>query len=254
MFQEERHNLILKQLEAEGKVLVRDLAEQFSVTEDSIRKDLAALEAAGKLKRTYGGALSLEEKALMTKAHQRRLSDVDAKRRIASAVYNLLKPAQLIYLDCSSISIAVGDLILAANAELKILTNMIELAFMLARNPKVELYLLGGRINQSRDAFSDTLALDALSHFKPDISFIGASGVDFISNTVTTYSPSDGVYKGRLIDSSKEAYVMAEARKIGIVANYAFAEAKRLTGLITDTDLSAAQRKAAGDVKVVGSW
>ncbi|MBR4382923.1 MAG: DeoR/GlpR transcriptional regulator [Selenomonadaceae bacterium] len=69
MFLEERQAKILEMLNRDGKVLVKELAEIFGVTEDSIRKDLSSLELDGKLKRTYGGAVSLAEKLQMTEAH-----------------------------------------------------------------------------------------------------------------------------------------------------------------------------------------
>ena len=89
MFIEERQAKILELLERDGKVLVKELAEIFSVTEDSIRKDLSALELDGKLKRTYGGAVSIEQKLQMTEANKRRISDVEAKRKIAAAALRL---------------------------------------------------------------------------------------------------------------------------------------------------------------------
>ena len=57
MFTEERLDAITRALQEKGKVRVKELSEQFHVTEDCIRKDLKALENAGKLKRTYGGAI-----------------------------------------------------------------------------------------------------------------------------------------------------------------------------------------------------
>ena len=99
MFMEERQAKILEMLEQNGKVLVRELSEIFGVTEDSIRKDLSSLELDGKLKRTYGGAVSIEEKLQMTEAQRRRISDVEAKRKIATAVVKLITPQDLIYLD-----------------------------------------------------------------------------------------------------------------------------------------------------------
>ena len=62
MFMEERQAKILDILNSNGKVLVKELAEIFNVTEDSIRKDLAALEISGQLRRTYGGAVTIKEK------------------------------------------------------------------------------------------------------------------------------------------------------------------------------------------------
>ena len=52
MFTEERREAVIRKLNLEGKVRVRELSEEFQVTEDCIRKDLKALENAGRLKRT----------------------------------------------------------------------------------------------------------------------------------------------------------------------------------------------------------
>ena len=51
MFTEERREAVIRKLNLEGKVRVRELSEEFQVTEDCIRKDLKALENAGRLKR-----------------------------------------------------------------------------------------------------------------------------------------------------------------------------------------------------------
>ena len=165
MFLEERQAKILEMLERDGKVLVKELAEIFSVTEDSIRKDLSSLELDGKLKRTYGGAVSIEEKLQMTEAQRRRISDVEAKRKIAAAVIKLINPQDLIYLDISTISIAVAQILEKTETNYKILTNMIDVLVMLARNPKINLFFAGGQINQSRDGFSDVLNLESFRTF-----------------------------------------------------------------------------------------
>ena len=57
MFVEERHQEILRLLNENEKVKVKELSKRFEVTEDCIRKDLASMEAKNLLKRTYGGAV-----------------------------------------------------------------------------------------------------------------------------------------------------------------------------------------------------
>ena len=56
MLVEKRQESIVEQVNQEGSVLVKELAKKFDVTEDSIRKDLTALQKKGLLKKTYGGA------------------------------------------------------------------------------------------------------------------------------------------------------------------------------------------------------
>ena len=238
MFLEERQSKILDMLERDGKVLVKELAEIFGVTEDSIRKDLSSLELDGKLKRTYGGAVSIEEKLQMTEANRRRISDVEAKRKIATAAVKLINPQDLVFLDISTISIAIAQILEKTDSNYKILTNMVDVLVMLSRNPKINLFFAGGQINQSRDGFSDVLNLEFISNFRPDISFIGAFGVDIKKNSLTSRSAAGGVHKARMIDLSKTSYIIAESRKIGFEGSYKFSELEKVDGLITEANLS----------------
>ena len=238
MFLEERQAKILEMLARDGKVLVKELSEIFGVTEDSIRKDLSSLELDGKLKRTYGGAVTIEEKLQMTEAQRRRISDVEAKRKIAAAAVKIITPQDLIFLDISTISIAVAQILEKTELNYKILTNMVDVLVMLARNPKITLFFAGGQINQSRDGFSDVLNLEFISNFRPDISFIGASGVDIKKNSLTSRNTADGVHKARMIELSKNSYIIAESRKIGVEGTYRFATLDKVTGIITEAKLS----------------
>ena len=238
MFLEERQAKILEMLERDGKVLVKELAEIFGVTEDSIRKDLSSLELDGKLKRTYGGAVGIKEKLQMTEAHKRRISDVEAKRKIATAAVKLLNAHDLIFLDISTISIAIAQILEKTETNYKILTNMVDVLVMLARNPKINLFFAGGQINQSRDGFSDVLNLEFISRFRPDVSFIGSFGVDIKKNSLTSRDTAAGVHKARMIELSKASYIIAESRKIGVESTYSFSKLDKVTGIITEAKLS----------------
>lgn len=250
MFLEERQAKILEMLERDGKVLVKELAEIFGVTEDSIRKDLSSMELDGKLKRTYGGAVSIEEKLQMTEANRRRISDVDAKRKIAAVAVKLMQSQDLIFLDISTISIAIAQILEKTELNLKILTNMVDVLVMLARNPKIQLYFAGGMINQSRDGFSDALNMEFISKFRPDVAFIGASGIDIKKNSLTSHDTAVGVYKSRMIELSKSAYIIAESRKIGGGGTYSFAKLEQVDGIITETALTENLTSAADKLGV----
>ena len=250
MFLEERQAKILEMLQQNGKVLVKELAEIFGVTEDSIRKDLSSLELDGKLKRTYGGAVSIEEKLQMTEANRRRISDVEAKRKIAVAAVKLMQPQDLIFLDISTISIAIAQILEKSDVNYKILTNMVDVLVMLARNPKINLFFAGGQINQSRDGFSDVLNMEFISKFRPDISFIGSFGVDIKRNSLTSRDTAAGLHKSRIIELSKISYVIAESRKIGVESTYCFAPLNKVDGIITEAKLPAKLVDAADKLGV----
>ena len=250
MFLEERQAKILEMLNRDGKVLVKELAEIFGVTEDSIRKDLSSLELDGKLKRTYGGAVSLAEKLQMTEAHKRRISDVEAKRSIAAAAVKLMQPQDLIFLDVSTISIAIAQILERTETPYKILTNMIDVVVTLARNPNINLFFAGGQINHSRDGFVDALNVEFMSSFRPDVSFVGLSGVDILRNSLTSRDTTVGLHKAKVLELCKTNYIIAESRKFGVESNYRFATLEKISGIITDSKLSDELTRAAEKLNV----
>ena len=247
MFLEERQEKILELLAKNGKVLVKELSEKFGVTENSIRKDLGTLEQDGKLKRTYGGAVAIREKIHVAEANKRRTLDVDAKRKIATIAFKLINPQDMVFLDVSTINIALADLMSKSNGEYKVVTNMIDIISILAINPKIDLICIGGRINKSRDGFCGGMAYDYVSRLKPDIAFIGAVGVDVKENSASSYNIDEGYTKSKLISVSKRNYIVAQMSKFSTDGNYNFTTLDTLSGVITDTKPKEDICKAAED-------
>ncbi len=236
MFLEERQESIMNMLNRDGKVRVHELSEKFNVTEDCIRKDLGALEKQGRLKRTYGGAVMLRENLHAMEVEKRRHSDVGAKRRIARAAIQLIHEKDMVFLDISTSNLALAELLSKEERELTVVTNMIDVLVVLARNPKIRLIFAGGVINKSRDGFWGGMTLDFISRLKPDIAFVGAVGVDVCENSVSTYDIEDGINKAAIIRASKRAYVVAEAKKLNVDGNYNYVTLDTLSGLITDSE------------------
>ena len=235
MFLEERQEAILNLLSRDGKVRVKDLSEMFKVTEDCIRKDLGALEKQGKLKRTYGGAVVRRENLHMLEVSKHRNTDVEAKRRIAQAAVKLIHEKDMVFLDISTSNLAIAEQLVKTHREMTVVTNMIDILVVLARNPKIRLVFAGGKINKSRDGFWGGMTLDFISRLKPDIAFVGAVGVDVKENSVSTYDIEDGINKAAIVRVSKRAYVVAEARKLSSDGNYNYTSLDTLSGLITDS-------------------
>ena len=153
MFLEERQELIVRMVERDGKVKVKELSAKFKVTEDCIRKDLGSLERQGRLKRTYGGAVKLTQSIHMIEVSRHRHMDVEAKRRIAQAAVSLIRDKDMVFLDVSTSNLAIAELLMKSDRDLTVVTNMVDVLGVLARNPRIELIFAGGQINRGRDGF-----------------------------------------------------------------------------------------------------
>lgn len=165
MFVEERQMQILEELQQNGKVRVKDLSEKFSVTEDLIRKDLHTLEDAGKLKRIYGGAIVLKKNVHREVAAQRKNVNTESKKHIALKAYSLIKPGTIIFLDISTTSVQLAQLIAQNNLPVTVVSNMLEVVSVLAHS-EVNTIMIGGELDYGRDGMIGTLAYEMLKRFR----------------------------------------------------------------------------------------
>src|SRR5262245_42629033 len=130
---EERHARILRDLKINPALRVSHLAKAFGVTTETIRRDLDALSADGRLARTYGGAAAApgeREPAI----HDRQHRQVDERSRIGAAAAALIKPGDVLMIDSGSTTLHFARHLASSASKLTIITNSPAVAAMLGVN------------------------------------------------------------------------------------------------------------------------
>ena len=102
MLAPERHKLILSDLARDGVVSVSKLAAEIGVTEETIRRDLEKLERREALRRTHGGAVSIDETTYELSLEKRKATNVPEKQKLAIIAANLVFSGDTIFLDAST--------------------------------------------------------------------------------------------------------------------------------------------------------
>src|SRR5690348_16751966 len=149
MLTAERHDRIQARLARSGKVIAGELAEEFGVSEDTVRRDLRELARAGICRRVYGGAL-LPSPNLGT-VEQRSTAMVEIKENLARGVVDLLKNGQTIFIDAGSTNLAVAKR-LPRDKAITVVTNAPNVALALADHQRSRVILLGGVFNSEKGA------------------------------------------------------------------------------------------------------
>ena len=101
---EERRQAILRELEEKGKVRVADLSRELGCSEVTIRNDIKSMSAEGLLKRTHGGAVSLEQNMARKYRAETIYRHVDRKKAIAARAYENIEDRDTIIIDDASSS------------------------------------------------------------------------------------------------------------------------------------------------------
>ena len=105
MLAAQRRDLLLDRLRRDGRVVAKDLAVELGVSEDSVRRDLRELAAAGLCQRVYGGALPVSP-AIADHAGRERVEPA-SKERVAAAAARLVEPGSTAIIDGGTTALAV---------------------------------------------------------------------------------------------------------------------------------------------------
>ncbi|ALE04320.1 D-beta-D-heptose 1-phosphate adenosyltransferase (plasmid) [Arthrobacter sp. ERGS1:01] len=261
MFAEERHQRIAELVGDQGRVGVNELADLFSITQETVRRDLATLEGERILRRVHGGAVALDKlsrsEPSLSERSGRRL---DEKQRIAAAAMALIPHAQTvsILLDAGTTTAALADQLAdwapaKDGDELMAITNSLPIATSLSTNSNLLLDILGGRVRGLTSAVVGARATEQLGALRPDIAFLGTNGIhaDF---GLSTPDPVEAATKTAMVRAARQVVILADASKLGAETLVRFATLEEIDTLITSTepapDLAAALAAAGVDVVI----
>ena len=99
-----RRNEIEKLISEKKQVTVKDLAQFFHVTTETIRTDLEFLERKGVLARTHGGAI-FQRQTVEPSMDSRKKDRVHQKRSLAKQTLDFIDDGSVIYIDNASTSL-----------------------------------------------------------------------------------------------------------------------------------------------------
>ena len=104
MLTEQRFDIILKLLEERKSITVTELRELLDASESTVRRDITALDKAGKLTKVFGGAVALNHKVTAYEPTVAQKSELnkEEKKKIAKYAASLITSDDFVYLDAGT--------------------------------------------------------------------------------------------------------------------------------------------------------
>ena len=228
----ERKNEILARLRSEQRVLVSELSAQYNVTEETIRRDLEKLEQEGYATKTYGGAILAESTKTDLSHSIRAKTNVEAKRKIAKTVAELVENGDHLMMDDSSTSLFVARE-LKKKKNLTIITNSIEIIIELANVESFSVLSTGGWLKENSLALVGHQAEQTIRSFHVDKAIISCKGID-TAHSITDSSEVHTLTKHAMISSARKTILAADSSKFGKVAFVQIAPLSALDTIVTE--------------------
>ena len=232
MLTSHRKQSILASLKRDGQVIAKSLSESFGVSEDTIRRDLRELAAEGLLQRVHGGALP-SSPAVADYGHRLQISTV-AKSAIARAAVGLISNGQVVILDGGTTSLELAKQ-LPSTLQATVVTHSPSIAVELVSHPGIEVVLIGGRLFKHSVVTVGAAAIEAMSHIRADIYFMGVTGVHPTAG-LSTGDLEEAYIKQALAARAAEIVVLASTEKINAASAYVIADAATADTLVVDRE------------------
>ncbi len=228
-----RHSRILDVLEINPTIRVNALADELSVSTETVRRDLAELDETGRIKRTYGGAVRTT--AFEPALTERLKLHVQERERVARHAVALLDDIQSLFIGGGATTLHFARALRSINHPLTVLTPALNIAIELAGNPLIEVMSLPGVVEPKERLVHGGETLKAISQFRAQIAVVGASALDQAGVSEALLSAAQ-VYAA-MIESADRTLVLADHSKFGKRSLQLITEWNPGVSLIADTHL-----------------
>jgi DeoR family transcriptional regulator of aga operon len=237
LYQQERLDAILKQVQETGYVSVASLSEALGVSAVTVRNDLELLERAGRLVRTHGGAIPLPLGEGSLSFSIRQGLQVEAKRRIGAAAAELVADGEAIVLDASTTAWHMARCLLSRR-DLTVVTTGLYVALELLRAPGISVLIPGGPIWREAASVVGTWDTAVLEGGNLQRGFFGGRGLT-LAEGLTDANRDEVALKRKAVEAVREVNALVDATKLGKVAFACCAEIDKIHRVITDRDAPA---------------
>ncbi|WP_085523001.1 DeoR/GlpR family DNA-binding transcription regulator [Tuberibacillus sp. Marseille-P3662] len=231
----ERQQKVVDIVNERKSIRVSELSDMFSVTEETIRRDLEKLEHDGKLSRSHGGAVSVSTTSSPEVPYsEREILNVKEKREIASEAVNQVVAGDKIILDASSTAWYMAKII--PDIPLTVLTNSIKVAIELSSKTQITVISTGGILLQRSLSYAGPLAEDSLSAYHVNKAFISSKGFHF-EHGISESNEQQARIKKKMISITDAVYAMVDHSKFGVQAFTHVAGVHQIDHIITDSHI-----------------
>lgn len=207
----ERRREILSRLATNGKVIVTELARDFGVTEETIRRDLEKLDNEGLASKTYGGAVSKHSSALDLPYNVRESVNVEQKQLIADKICSLICDGERLMVDSSSTALYVIKKIKEIK-NLTIITNSVKIMLELADKQDWTVLSTGGVLKKGALSLTGSSAEKMINSYHVDTAICSCKGLD-MSLGITDSNESDCLIKQAMFNASDRKILALDNEK-----------------------------------------
>lgn len=227
----QRHDRILHLLQIKPVVLISELANEFKVSIETIRRDIDLLAELSLLQRTHGGAASIST-AKEGGLNQRRNMLPEERMKLAKEAAHLVSDGQVLMFDSSATCTFLASRLAIEKKELTVITNSFAIAIAISENPTHQIIMLPGKYRASEGSVYGIETIEAVRKFNADHCFSSAGAIS--REGITEYNQDVSALKSAMIERARQFTLLADHSKFGLGKLQVVCDFSKVDNLFTD--------------------
>lgn len=236
MTKQERHRLILENLELRGRIHVAELANVLDVSAVTMRKDLSELEETGKLYRSHGYAVKVNPYTVNRSVIEKENLMPAQKKQIGIAATRLVSREDTLIL-ASGTTIHAFARELAGIGGVTAVCASLQASEILSQNEGIEVIQLGGSLRHSSQSVVGEYAKYMFESCNCSKLFLGVDGID-VEYGITTTNLREAELNRVMIQAAQKVIVLADSTKFNKRGFSKIANLDEIDLVITDEGIA----------------
>jgi DeoR/GlpR family transcriptional regulator of sugar metabolism len=232
----DRQNFIADLVQRHGQVTVEDLANQLNASRETIRRDLAAMDQKGVLRKHHGGARSGKATArvnLEGSFSVRMAENVDQKHIIGQRAAALFRDGDVLFVDSGSTTAVFAEY-LSRHRGLRVITNSLLVAEIMGNSRNGHrITLLGGDFEPDGKENLGPMVLEQINQIHAEHLVLTVGGVH--PGGVRDFDIREAEVARAMIKNAAQVTVIADRTKLNRGGIFDVAGFDSITRFVTDT-------------------
>lgn len=230
MIKSQRINQIKEYVFEHESVALEELVEKFSVSMNTIRRDVQTLVESGILKKVYGG-VSVNHSTLVV-FNERRDQNLTKKQEIGKIASQFVEDGDVIFVDSGTTTLELLPYIY--HKQLTVITNNFDFIHEAKAYPSLTIFSTGGMLERKTNSFVGFQSIELLKKYNINKAFLASTGIS-LTNGVTNSSPLETDIKSAVVKKSLNVYLMIDDSKFDKYALTTYCSLSDINYIITNS-------------------
>ncbi|GAN63948.1 glycerol-3-phosphate regulon repressor [Acetobacter indonesiensis NRIC 0313] len=206
----ERRARILQFVQQQGYAANEDLAKALNVTVQTVRRDVNSMAADGIIARHHGGASAISAAENIAYS-DRQILNLKQKEAIGQGAATAIPDGASLFINIGTTTEAFARS-LRTHRALRVITNNIHVATLLAPAPDCNLVITGGTVRLRDGGIVGPAAAAMIEQYRADFGVIGISGIDE-DGTLLDFDVDEIAAAQAIIRNARTVFLLADHTK-----------------------------------------